>query len=82
MLPAWQAALYMIPLVLLTMFALAGYLVVRALFGYNLYETLILFQAGAPPGIYISGLAFIFTIFLWSLLLALVALFTRSRKTA
>ena len=81
MLPAWQTALHMMPLAIFILFALAGYLVVRTLYGYNLYEALILFQMGAPPGIYIAGITFILVVFLWALLLAFITLFTRSSKT-
>jgi CubicO group peptidase (beta-lactamase class C family) len=82
MLPAWQLVLYITPLVLLTMFALAGYLVIKALYGYNFYEVLLLFQSASPPGVYISGMMLIFTVLLWAFLLAFLALFTRSSKPA
>jgi putative ATP-binding cassette transporter len=82
MLPVWQLVLYITPLVLLSMFALAGYLVIQALYGYNFYEVLILFQAASPPGVYISGMMFILTVFLWAFLLAFLALFTRGSKPA
>jgi CubicO group peptidase (beta-lactamase class C family) len=82
MLPAWQAVLHMTPLAIFFLFALAGYLVLQTLYGYNLYEALILFQLGAPPGIAIAGLAFVLVIFLWALLLAFITLFTRRSSTA
>ncbi|MCK5576807.1 MAG: beta-lactamase family protein [Dehalococcoidales bacterium] len=79
--PAWQAALNMTPLAIFILFALAGYLVLHTLYGYNLYEVLVLFQAGSPPGIYIVGVALVLVVFLWALLLAFITLFTRSSKT-
>ena len=81
MLPLRQVTLYMAPLVLLTMFALTGYLVVQTLYGYNFYEVLILFRMAAPPGVWLSGIMFIAVILLWVLLLAFLALFTRGSKT-
>jgi hypothetical protein len=78
MLPVWQVALYTTPLVLLVMFATAGFLVVQALYGYNLYEVLILFRAAAPPGVWLSGVVLIIVVSLWVVLLATVALFTRA----
>ena len=81
MLPLWQVALYTAPLVLLTMFALTGYLVVQILYGYNFYEVLILFRIAAPPGVWLSGIMLIAVTLLWVLLLAFLALFTRGSKT-
>jgi CubicO group peptidase (beta-lactamase class C family) len=78
MLPRWQLALYVTPLALLALSALAGYLVVQILFGYNFYEVLVLFQVGAPPGIYLSGVLLILILFLWGFLLSFIALFTRT----
>jgi CubicO group peptidase (beta-lactamase class C family) len=80
MLPAWQFVFYIIPLVLISMFALAGYLVVKTLYGYNLFETLILFRLGSPPGVYISGVSLLIILFLWALLLAITGIFTRKSK--
>ena len=80
--PVWQMAMYIIPLVLLAMFSFASYLVVRTLYGYNLFEVLVLFRLGAPPGVYTSAVALLVILFLWALLLALVAIFTRSSKAA
>jgi hypothetical protein len=79
--PAWQITLYSIPLALFIMISIAGYVVIKALFGYNLFEVLVLFQCGAPPGLYLSGILFIASIFLWALMLALVGLITRYVKT-
>jgi len=78
--PAWQMTLYMVLLALLAMFSFASYLVVRTLYGYNLFEVLVLFRLGSPPGVYISGVVLLVVLFLWALLLALVAIFTRSSK--
>ncbi len=75
--PAWQMALYITPLVLVLMFTLAGYLVVQTLFGYNLFEVAALFGLGVPPGVYISGMSLIISVFIWVILLAIIALFTR-----
>lgn len=80
-LPVWQLILYVVPLVLLAMFALAGYLVVQTLYGYNLFEVLVLFRLGAPPGVWMSGIMLIIVVILWVVLLAFVGLFTRSSKT-
>ena len=80
--PVWQVAMYIIPLVLLAMFSFASYLVVRTLYGYNLFEVLVLFRLGAPPGVYTSAVALLAILFLWALILALVAIFTRSGKAA
>jgi len=82
MMPAWRLMLYVVPLILLVMFALAEYLVVQTLYGYNFYKVLILFQAASPPGVYISGVILIFAALLWALLLAFLALFTRGSKPA
>ncbi len=82
MMPAWRLMLYVVPLILLAMLALAGYLVVQTLYGYNFYEVLILFQVASPPGVYISGMMLIFTVLLWALLLAFLAIFTRGSKPA
>ena len=81
MLPAWRLILYVVPMVLLAMLFLAAYLVLQALYGYNIYEVLVLFRLGVPPGVYISGVSLIFILFLWVLLLAFIALFTRVNKT-
>jgi CubicO group peptidase (beta-lactamase class C family) len=80
MLPVWQLVFYVIPLVLMSMFVLAGYLVVKTLYGYNLFEVMLLFRLGAPPGVYISGMSLFITLYLWALLLAFKGLFTRSSK--
>ena len=80
--PAWQTALYIVPFVLLVMFTFASLLVVRTLYGYNLFEVLILFRLGAPPGVYISAISLLFALFLWLLLLACVPVFTRNSKKA
>jgi len=82
MLPAWRLVFYAVPLVLILMFALAGFLVVKTLYGYNLFEVLLLFRLGAPPGVYISGVSLLATLFLWTLLLAFTGLFTRRSKKA
>jgi len=82
MLPAWQLALYVAPLVLLAMFAVAGFLVVQALYGYNFFEVLILFGMAAPPGVWLSGWILIAGILLWAVLPAVLALFTRGSKSA
>lgn len=79
-LPVWQLVLYVIPLVLISMFALAGYLVVKTLYGYNLFEVLVLFRLGSPPGVYISGVLVIIILFLWAIVLALTGIFTRKCK--
>ncbi len=76
--PAWQILFHIIPLALFLMFLLAGYLVVKTLYGYNLFEVLLLFRLGAPPGVYISGVALLMTFFMWALALAFVGIFTRS----
>ena len=81
-LPARQLVLYIFPLVLLIMFAVTGYLVVQAIYGYNFYEVLFLFRLAAPPGVWLSGMMLISVILLWVLLLAFLALFTRGSKTA
>jgi len=78
----WQVALFVTPLVLLVMFSFASYLVGKTLYGYNLFEMLVLFRLGAPPGVYISGVVLLVVFFLWALLLALVAIFTRGSKAA
>jgi hypothetical protein len=62
------------------MFVLAGYLVVKTLYGYNLFEVLLLFRLGSPPGVYISGVLLLIILFLWALLLAFTGLFTRRSK--
>jgi hypothetical protein len=80
MLPAWQLVFYVIPLALISMFVLAGYLVVKTLYGYNLFEVLLLFRLGSPPGVYISGVSLLVILFLWALLLAFTGLFTRRSK--
>ncbi|MFH1663101.1 MAG: serine hydrolase domain-containing protein [Chloroflexota bacterium] len=77
-LPVWQQVFYVVPLILISMFVLAGYLVVKTLYGYNLFEVLFLFRLGAPPGVYISGVALLIILFVWALMLAFVGLFTRS----
>ncbi len=82
MMPAWQLMLYIAPLVLLILFSIASYLVMNALYGYNLYEVLIMFHIAAPPGVYISGVIVLVVVPLWALLLAFIALFTRSSKAA
>lgn len=79
--PAWQITFYLIPLALLIMIMTAGYIVIKALYGYNLFEVLILFRTGAPPGLYLSGILSIFIVFLWSFILAVVGLITRHVKT-
>ena len=79
-LPAWQLVFYVVPLVLISMFVLAGYLVVKTLYGYNLFEMLLLFRLGSPPGVYISGVSLLIILFLWALLLAFTGLFTRRSK--
>lgn len=79
-LPPWQLVLYIFPLATYLMFALAGYLVLKTLYGYNLFEMLALFQLGAPPGVYISGVSFLIILFLWALLLAFTGIFTRRSK--
>jgi len=76
-LPVWQMALYIVPLILIIMFTIAGYMVVQTLFGYNLFEVAVLFRLGVPPGVYITGVSLIFVVFIWVLLLAFTALFTR-----
>jgi CubicO group peptidase (beta-lactamase class C family) len=81
-LPTRQLVLYISPLGLLIMFAVVGYLVVQAIYGYNFYEVLFLFRLGAPPGVWLSGMMMITVIILWVLLLAFLALFTRSSKSA
>jgi CubicO group peptidase (beta-lactamase class C family) len=80
--PVWQLILYIVPLVLLFMFALAGYLVMQTLYGYNLFEVLVLFRLGAPPGVWLSGVMLIIVVTLWVLLLALVGVFTRNSQGA
>jgi len=80
MLPAWQLVFYVIPVVLISMFIAAGYLVVKTLYGYNLFEVLALFRLGSPPGVYISGVSLLTVLFLWTLLLAFTGLFTRRSK--
>jgi hypothetical protein len=80
--PVWQLILYVVPLVLLVMFALAGYLVVQTLYGYNLFEILILFRLGAPPGVWLSGVMLVIVIMLWVLLLTFSGVFTRNHKEA
>jgi hypothetical protein len=79
-LPTWQLAFYVVPLVLFSMFTLAGYLVAKTLYGYNLFEVLVLFRLGSPPGVYISGVSLLIILFLWTLLLALTGIFTRKSK--
>jgi CubicO group peptidase (beta-lactamase class C family) len=78
--PVWQMALYIAPLVLITMFIIASYLVVQTLFGYNLFEVAVLFRLGVPPGVYITGVFLIITVFLWIILLAIIALVTRGGR--
>jgi CubicO group peptidase (beta-lactamase class C family) len=78
--PTWQLVFYVIPLVLYSMFTLAGYLVVKTLYGYNLFEVLFLFRLGSPPGVYISGVSLLIITFLWALLLAFTGIFTRKSK--
>ncbi len=78
--PAWQFSLYVFPLALFLMSVLAGYLVVQILYGYNIYEVLIIFQFAAPPGLYISGAMLLPTLFLWAFLPAFVTLFTRTSR--
>ncbi len=78
----WQLMLYIAPLVLLILFSIASYLVVNALYGYNLYEVLVMFHIAAPPGVYISGIIVLVIVPLWALLLAFIAFFTRSSKAA
>ena len=80
--PAWQLMLYIAPLVLLVLFSIASYLVVNTLYGYNLYEVLVMFYIAAPPGVYISGIIVLIIVPLWALLLTFIAFFTRSSKTA
>ncbi|MCJ7768921.1 MAG: beta-lactamase family protein, partial [Dehalococcoidales bacterium] len=80
MLQAWQLVFYVIPVVLISMFVLSGYLVVKTLYGYNLFEVLLLFRLGSPPGVYISGVSLLIILFLWALLLAFKGLFTRRSK--
>jgi hypothetical protein len=63
------------------MFAVVGYLVVQAIYGYNFYAVLFLFRLAAPPGVWLSGMMLIAVILLWMLLLAFLALFTRGSKT-
>ena len=79
--PAWQMVLYMAPLVLLVMFAVAGFVVVQTLYGYNFYEVLILFRIAAPPGVYLSGVMLLIVSSLWAVLLAFLALFTLGNKS-
>ena len=79
-LPAWQMSLYTLPLLLTMMFTLAGYLVVQTLYGYNLFEVLLLFRLGVPPGVYISGVSLIMVVFLWVILIAFSALFIRGNR--
>jgi CubicO group peptidase (beta-lactamase class C family) len=81
-LPARKLVSYITPLVMLIVFALVGYMVVQAIYGYNFYEVLFLFRLAAPPGVWLSGIMLISTIILWVLLLAFVALFTRGSKAA
>jgi hypothetical protein len=78
----WRLSLYVIPLVLTLMFVVAGYLIVRALYGYNLFEVLFLFGLGAPPGVYISGVSLLIVIFLWAFALAFTGICTRGIKKA
>ncbi len=80
MLPVWRMAFYIVPLALILMFALAGFLVVKTLYGYNLFEVMFLFRLGSPPGVYISGVSLLAILFLWTLLLAFTGLFTRRSK--
>ncbi len=79
-LPARQLAFYLAPSVLFIVFALVGYLVVQALYGYNFYEVLFLFRLAAPPGVWLSGMMLISVVLLWVLLPAFLALFTRASK--
>jgi CubicO group peptidase (beta-lactamase class C family) len=79
--PAWQMFLSLVPIGLLVMFAIAAFLVVQILYGYNLYKALIMFQLESPPGIYISGMMVIVSVLLWAILLAFLALFTRGSKS-
>ncbi|UCG54085.1 MAG: serine hydrolase [Dehalococcoidia bacterium] len=78
----WRLALYITPLVLAFMFVMTGYLVIRTLYGYNLFEVLFLFGLGAPPGVYISGVSLLIVILLWAFTLAFVGIFTRGIKKA
>jgi len=78
--PLWRLSLYITPLVLVLMFIMSGYLIMRTLYGYNLFEVLFLFRLGAPPGVYISGVSLLMVIFLWVLALAFLGSFTRATK--
>ncbi len=80
--PLWRLSLYIIPLVLILMFIMSGYLIMRTLYGYNLFQVLFLFGLGAPPGVYISGVSLLIMIFLWVLVLAFMGSFTRATKKA
>jgi len=59
MLPVWYLVLHIAPLVLLAVFAVAVYLMMQAVYGYNFYEVLFLFRLVAPPGVWLSGIMLI-----------------------
>lgn len=81
-LPAWRMTLYVLPLGLLVMFGVAGYLLVKILYGYNMYQVLILFRLASPPGVWLSGAILVAAILLWASLLVFLALFTRGSRAA
>jgi CubicO group peptidase (beta-lactamase class C family) len=79
--PVWQVVLYSMPAVIISTIAITGNVVVDTLFGYNIFEALSLFEMGAPPGLYISGMMAIAFLLLWGLSMILVGLFIRLPQT-
>jgi putative ATP-binding cassette transporter len=65
------------PLFVVILITAVAYVVIKTFFGFNYFWVLLEFRLASPPGIWMAGVTFLVATFLWSLLLALVALFTR-----
>jgi hypothetical protein len=75
--PPFVTVLYVAPLALILLLATAGYIFIKLFWGWNMYRVLVDFRDVSPPGIWISGMAFLILLSVWGTALAFVALFTR-----
>jgi putative ATP-binding cassette transporter len=75
--PLYRLLLNITPLFVVILATVVGYIIIQTLFGFNYLQVLLEFRLASPPGIWMAGVTFLISTFLWSLLLALVTIFTR-----
>ena len=62
----WLFVLPATPWVFLAIIASVAYIVMQAVFGFNLFQTIIRFGDFAPPGVLIAAIAILISLLLWA----------------